>query len=170
MGAHRELLLLRHGRAQERTSDLDDTTRALTPEGRRRSGLVLERLLAIGLRCDHMVSSPLVRARQTAELALAAGLVDRLEISSSLAPGGSPEPLLRGPWRRLALVGHEPDLSELAARLLDAPAGSLRLRKAGVVLLGLVDAPASAAQAGDAPWPPGGATLQLLLSPRSLGL
>ncbi|MFS6827043.1 hypothetical protein [Cyanobium sp. ATX-6F1] len=45
--------------------------------------------MAIGLRCDHLISSPLVRARQTAELALAAGLAERLEISAALAPGGA---------------------------------------------------------------------------------
>lgn len=168
MGVRRELLLLRHGIAQERAPALEDDARVLTPQGRRRSEQALERLVAIGLHCDHLISSPLVRAHQTAELALAAGLAERLEISAALAPGGRPEPLLRGAWNCLGLVGHEPDLSALATALCGAPAGSLRLRKAGVVLLELAEF--GDADSSEGPWPLAGATLQLLLSPRSLGL
>lgn len=170
MGDRRELLLVRHGIAQERAPDREDAARALTPQGRRRSEQVLERLVAIGLRCDLLICSPLLRARQTAELAVAAGLAERLEISAALAPDGRSEALLRGQWKRLGLVGHEPDLSALAARLLGAPAGSLRLRKAGVLLLGLAECGDGESAEGEAPWPLAGGTLQLLLSPRSLGL
>ena len=62
-----------------------------------------------------------------------------------------------GDWPRLVLVGHDPDLSLLATRLLGAPPGTLALRKAGVAVLRL---PRSAQ--------PGQATLRILLSPRLL--
>ena len=47
--APRELLLLRHGIAEERRIDLPDGSRALTPEGRQRTEAVLQRLLELGL-------------------------------------------------------------------------------------------------------------------------
>jgi phosphohistidine phosphatase len=173
---------------------------ALTPAGRRRTTEVLERVVALGLVADRLVSSPLVRARQTAEIALSAGLAPGLELATALEPGADPLPLLArwlastppavapqslglhppeadpapaadpsaaaaaGPLR-LALVGHEPDLGDLAARLLGAPPGSIALRKAGLAVLVL---PRSAqARLGDQA--AGGAwRLQLLLTPRAL--
>ena len=133
MAARRpELLLLRHGIAEPRDPGGDDAQRRLTPEGRDRSARVVQRLVALDLACDVVLSSPLVRARQTAELAVAWGLAPELELAAALAPLADPLPLLErwlGPlsprpgWRRLALVGHEPDLSTLAALLIGVPAG-----------------------------------------------
>ena len=70
----RELLLIRHGIAVERGSTATDDERALTTEGRARTRQVLKRLLRLELSCDSLISSPLIRARQTAELALQLGL------------------------------------------------------------------------------------------------
>lgn len=164
-----ELLLLRHGIAVERDPAIPDDARALTPAGRRRTQAVVERLVALGLHSDRLVSSPLLRARQTAELAVAAGLAPALEVDPALAPEGDPWSLLRWPAgiRRLALVGHEPDLGNLAAALIGAPAGSVVVKKAGVVLLQLAMPPAtpglSRAQAGS-----GLVRLRLLLGPSQL--
>ena len=164
-----ELLLLRHGIAAERDPATPDGERALTPAGRRRTQAVVERLVALGLHSDRLVSSPLLRARQTAELAVAAGLAPVLELDPALAPEGDPWPLLQWPAgvRRLALVGHEPDLGNLAAALIGAPAGSVVVKKAGVVLLQLAMSPAtpglSRAQAGS-----GRVRLRLLLGPSQL--
>ena len=177
--ARRELLLLRHGIAEERSPELPDRTRALTDKGRQRTRAVLERALALGLVADRMLSSPLTRARQTAEMARSVGLAPALELSETLEPGHDPLPLLvhalaglapvsLGPVQpgngeqrparlRVLLVGHEPDLGRLAARLLGANPGAIQLRKAGLALLAL---PAGAT--------PGSASLRLLLSPRSL--
>lgn len=135
-----ELLLLRHGIAEDGEPD---ATRPLSPEGHRRTAAVLERLLQLGLGADQLCSSPLLRARQTAELALAAGLAPGgLALAEALAPGGAALAWLQGlaageglAGQRLALVGHEPDLGDLAAALIGAPAGSLQLKKAGVALL-----------------------------------
>jgi phosphohistidine phosphatase len=122
------------------------------------------------MRADRLLASPLARARQTAELAVAAGLAPRLELAEALAPGGDPLPLI-GTWlaelgpsggsrRRLALVGHEPDLGLLVARLIGAVPGSIDLRKAGLAVLRL-PGPATSGLAGRA-------RLRLLLAPRLL--
>jgi len=164
MAAPRELLLLRHGIAEERRANLVDGRRALTPEGRQRTEAVLQRLVALGLDCDLLLSSPYTRARQTADLARLAGLAPELEFAAALEPAGEIGPLLqlwlgdtspRPGWRRLALVGHEPDLGLLACQLIGAPAGAVTLKKAGVALVAL-------------PQDGRGARLKLLLSPRSL--
>lgn len=159
-----QLLLLRHGIAED---GVPDAARPLSPAGIRRTTAVLERLVALDLRCDPLLSSPLLRAHQTAELAVAAGLAPALQLAPALAPGGDAYGWLQDLIsisssassstndRRLGLVGHEPDLSALAARLIGAPAGSLRLKKAGVLVLA---------------WQPGcgPAQLQLLASPKLL--
>ena len=195
-----QLLLVRHGIAEDRSEGRRDGLRALTPAGRRRTTEVLERVVALGLVADRLVSSPLVRARQTAEIALSAGLAPGLELATALEPGADPLPLLArwlastppavasqslglhppgaapapaaapsaaaaaGPLR-LALVGHEPDLGDLAARLLGAPPGSIALRKAGLAVLALPRS--SQARLGDQA-AAGAWRLQLLLTPRAL--
>jgi len=144
------LLLLRHGIAEERQEGRADADgeRALTAAGRRRTAAMLEKAVALGLGVERLIASPLVRARQTAEIAVAVRLAPALELATALEPGGDPLPLLatwlapdgatnpvRPSLQSLALVGHEPDLGDLASRLLGAPAGSIRLRKAGLALL-----------------------------------
>ncbi len=173
MTRKRELVLLRHGIAEQRSPDLDDAQRSLTAEGRERSQLLLQRLVELDLGCDLVLSSPLVRARQTAELAVAAGLAPELELAAALAPLADPLPLLerwlgpvspRSGWRRLALVGHEPDLSTLAALLIGVPMGqapeALQLKKAGVAVLQWGQTPQGSLM--------GSARLALLLPPRVL--
>ncbi len=119
-----ELYLIRHGIAEERGDDWpDDTKRPLTDEGKsslRKEGRGLVRL---GVVFDTMLTSPLVRAKQTAEI-LANEFNDRpaLVTVDSLAPNASFQSILadlekHGRKTRIALVGHEPDLGELAARL-----------------------------------------------------
>ena len=182
--AQASLLLLRHGIAEVRRPGLPDHGRALTAAGRRRTEAVLEKLVALGLGVERLIASPLLRARQTAEIAVAAGLAPALELATALEPGGDALPLLAawlapapaaGPALRplrLALVGHEPDLGDLAARLIGAPAGSIPLRKAGLALLepeGLGDPVTPAGQDPAAFSPgPGIWRLRLLLSPRLL--
>ena len=155
-----DLLLLRHGIAAERSPDRVDAERELTAAGRARTRAVLERAVGLGLRADRLLSSPLARARQTGEIACEAGLAPALELAQALEPGGDPLPLLSA-WRtqaegdaaapfQLLLVGHEPDLGLLAARLLGAPPGAIALRKAGLALLRLPLVPAWASLAGTA--------------------
>jgi phosphohistidine phosphatase len=156
-----ELLLLRHGIAEERGPDKPDAERALTAAGRLRTEAVLAQLVRLELGCTALVSSPLRRARQTAELACAAGLAPALQLAGGLAPGGDPWPLLAGlaAGQRLALVGHEPDLGLLAAALIGAGPGTVALKKAGVALMQLEEAPALSRPRG---------RLRLLMGPRQL--
>ncbi|QPN60369.1 histidine phosphatase family protein [Synechococcus sp. CBW1002] len=167
MSEGRELLLLRHGIAEERSPDRPDAGRGLTPRGDRRTRAVVERLCALNLGCELWFTSPLLRARQTAAIAADLGLAPLPLEAPELAPEADAAPLLERclagdgelpAWSRLGLVGHEPDLSALAARLIGAPLEALELRKAGVILLAL--------PSRGLPW--GHSALRLLLSPRSL--
>jgi phosphohistidine phosphatase len=140
-----DLLLLRHGIAEPREEGRSDAARALTAAGRRRCAAVLTRLHQRGLAADLMLSSPLVRARQTAELAVQTNLAPSLVLAEDLMPGGDPlsqlatwlavVPARSGQRPRLLLVGHEPDLGDLASALIGAPAGAITLRKSGLALL-----------------------------------
>ena len=60
------------------------------------------------------------------------GLAAELELARCLEPGGDPWPLVQRLQGSCLLVGHEPDLSQLAAELIGAPSDALRLRKAGL--------------------------------------
>ncbi|MEY3963955.1 MAG: hypothetical protein RLZZ106_1210, partial [Cyanobacteriota bacterium] len=140
-----------------------DALRPLTPAGRERTTAVLQRLRQLELGGQRLLSSPLLRARQTAELAVAAGLAPALELASALEPEADPWPLLHWPAgvQRLVLVGHEPDLGSLAAALIGAAPGAVLLKKAGIALL-QIDPAALAARRSPA------GCLRLLLGPRQL--
>ena len=162
-----DLLLLRHGIAEERSPARDDAGWALTAAGRDRTRAVLERAAHLGLRADRLLSSPLARAWQTAEIARMVGLAPAIELAQALEPGGDPLPLLPAWFAqggeptscRLLLVGHEPDLGLLAARLLGAPPGAIALRKAGLALLRLPVVEVGGSMAGTA-------RLEWLMRPR----
>ena len=137
-----ELYLIRHGIAAERgTYDRDDD-RPLTDAGKERTHAVALRLLAVGCQADKILTSPLVRAQQTAEILLEVGMAPSVAISTNLAPGGQLSDWLPGlaqwqaeqPAGRLALVGHEPDLSAWAQQLVTGQVGDRwQLKKAGVI-------------------------------------
>ncbi|MBD2438485.1 phosphohistidine phosphatase SixA [Nostoc sp. FACHB-110] len=137
-----ELYLFRHGIAQEREVGIKDEDRHLTKEGRQKTEKVAQRLFKLGLKFDLVVTSPLVRARQTAEILVTTGLSAQLEESTHLAPGGNLsswlvywlEPKNYSQNTQLALVGHEPDLSSWAEILLWGDVkGCLVLKKAGMI-------------------------------------
>lgn len=130
--------LVRHAMAEPRgPAWVRDGDRPLTGEGARRMRDVVRGLAVLGVEIDVVLTSPLVRARQTADI-LVRGLSVRLAPIElpELAPGGRPAETMRALARRtgagaFALVGHEPDLGELAAWLLRA-ATPLRFKKGGV--------------------------------------
>ncbi|AII48323.1 phosphohistidine phosphatase [Synechococcus sp. KORDI-52] len=130
-----DLLLLRHGIAEPRLAGRDHPDRPLTAAGRQRTQLVMAALVRRGVRLDRLLSSPYRRALQTAELALEAGLASELAVDERLEPGGALETLLTAADGRLGLVGHEPDLGDLACGLLGCAPGALVLKKAGVIQL-----------------------------------
>jgi phosphohistidine phosphatase len=120
-----ELYLIRHGVAEERGDAWpDDNKRPLTADGISKLRKTARGLMRLGVSFDVLVTSPLVRTKQTAE-AVAAGLDPHPHIVTleSLAPGGSPAAVLSdlekyAKRERVALVGHEPGIGELAARLI----------------------------------------------------
>jgi phosphohistidine phosphatase len=90
---------------------------------------------------DIVLTSPLVRARETAEGVCRAAGIDPPVVEAWLACGMSPREALRelaayrGSLRRVAIVGHEPDFSELVEEIIGAEPGTVRVKKASVVLL-----------------------------------
>jgi phosphohistidine phosphatase len=142
-----ELYLIRHGIAAERGTYANDDERPLTAQGRKRMCQVAKRLRGLGLTLDPILSSPLTRAQQTAEVLLDAGFGPTLEIVDFLAPEGSMDDWLNWlanqqqvPGSNLALVGHEPDLGSWAEQLVwGSTRGSLNLKKGGVIGLRLPD-------------------------------
>jgi len=123
-----ELYIMRHGVASPRgaVGINDDAKRPLTPEGQKKTRESARGLVRLGFELDWIVTSPLVRAVETAGLVSDALESETpMDISEALRPGGSPEALFallaKHPQRtRVLVVGHEPDLGELAARLLGA--------------------------------------------------
>jgi len=124
-----ELYLIRHGLAAERGDDHpDDSKRPLTAEGIASLRKEARALNDLGIGFDHILTSPLVRTRQSAE-AFAEHLKSKPTISNSdaLAPAGSPASVVQDVVKharkgRIALVGHEPNMGELAARLIGSRA------------------------------------------------
>jgi len=120
------LYLMRHGIASARddTSVKHDGERPLTDKGIKRMRKAAKGVLRLAISFDSVLSSPLLRARQTAEIvARTLGIEDRLEEISGLAPESNVEHLLFGLTRyqdreHLLLVGHEPLLSSFAVYLL----------------------------------------------------
>ena len=146
------LYILRHGIAVERgtTGYASDADRPLTQKGRRKLRKVGRAMKAMDLSFDWILSSPYLRARQTAEIIVRVLRCQRrLELDDSLAPSGKVakliEQLNHPSGRRLGkhrkfedvlLVGHEPYLSRLVSLLIsgDAHAGIV-LKKGGLCRL-----------------------------------
>ena len=122
-----ELYLIRHGVAAERGEDFpDDSKRPLTNGGISRLRKEAKALDAIGVAIDHIITSPLVRTKQTADI-FAESLKSKPSVSQSdaLAPAGTTTAVVQELAKhmrkgRIALVGHEPNIGELAARLIGA--------------------------------------------------
>jgi len=133
------LILIRHGPAEDRDPERwpDDLARPLTARGENRSRNAAAGLARLEPHIGKVFSSPAVRALGTARsLGLELGGAVPVEVLAALAPGGDPHELLRAVAREgreatVAIVGHEPDLTGLAAMLLGMRAESLGFKKAG---------------------------------------
>jgi phosphohistidine phosphatase len=149
---------IRHGIAAERGTYERDEDRPLVEKGRKRTRQVAQRLRDLDLHFDLLLTSPLVRAQQTADLLLQARLAHQIEVFPELAPGGQCDRWLT--WLQewlaspqaaetrqsanpsdapaVALVGHQPDLSQWAEQLMGiSTSGHLILKKAGILGLSL---------------------------------
>ncbi|HSK08565.1 MAG TPA: phosphohistidine phosphatase SixA [Vicinamibacterales bacterium] len=121
----RSLYLVRHALAEERGDAWpDDDLRPLSAKGVHRFRRVASALAALDVRVDRVLSSPLVRARQTAEI-LAEHLAGPPEIVElpALRPDSEFEDVRPGleqfsADQCLIIVGHEPCIGQMAARLL----------------------------------------------------
>ena len=131
------LYIMRHGPAEDHSSTGRDADRKLTPSGKDRTRDVAELLVKSGEAPTRILSSPLVRARETAEIvAHAAGLAE-IEFANEMAPAGDSSSLARALGReegRVMIVGHEPALGDLVAELVGRPP-SLGMQKAMVVAI-----------------------------------
>jgi phosphohistidine phosphatase len=139
------LYLIRHGIAADPDplavdSIASDELRSLTKAGRKKVTQVADRLSKFDLKFDLIVTSPLVRARQTAEIFIDKQLSPKLAVSQELKPSGNLPAWLReweaSPDRiaNLAIVGHEPNLTEWAELLVFGKVHHrLVLKKGGII-------------------------------------
>jgi phosphohistidine phosphatase len=134
-----DLYLLRHGIAEEGGAGMSDADRALTAEGRRKLRQVLTAACDAKVSLDLIVSSPLKRALQTAEVARKT-LRYKGEIirTKALEPGASVQQV----WDEirdyrdkscLLLVGHNPLFSQLASYLLGSADLQIDFKKGGLM-------------------------------------
>jgi phosphohistidine phosphatase SixA len=154
-----DLYLLRHAHAGDPARwDGDDARRPLSAKGRLQADAMARQLAALGVDIEAVISSPKIRARQTADpIAKALGLEVRVDdrvvglgdrsLEAILADAGDP--------RSALLVGHDPEFSDLVAEL--AGAASIPMRKGA---LARFDAPR--------PLRSGGAILRWLIPPDAL--
>lgn len=163
-----EVYLIRHGIAALREDYANDEERPLTEKGRQKTAKVAKQLCDRGLRFDLILTSPLVRARETAILLKEAGLASKIEEFTPLAPDGNindwvswlkkPRPT-SAKDKSIALVGHQPDLGIWAEKLVWGHAKEkLVLKKAGVIGINILDLTSPIAQS----------ELFLLISPKWL--
>src|SRR5258706_8645045 len=134
-----EIYLLRHGIAEERSPSGSDADRRLTDEGREKLRRVMKRAANAGVELSLILSSPLVRAVQTAEIAAEVlKYPDKIVRVDSLTPDSSPKDV----WEEIRthkdeeailLAGHEPLFSATTAYLLGATRSMVDFRKAGLV-------------------------------------
>jgi phosphohistidine phosphatase len=142
-----EIFLMRHGIAEDLQPGGVDVDRELTAKGIAKTERVALNMQKKGWEFEMLLSSPLVRASQTAQILLESGLSEVLEIHPNLAPDGLLENWLQ--WlesyrltnptaARLILVGHEPNLSQWAEVLVFGQVfDRIHLKKAGVIALQL---------------------------------
>lgn len=158
-----ELYLIRHGLAEERGDRWpDDAKRPLTERGMTRLRKEARGLARLGVSLDVVLTSPLVRAKQTAEIVASAfDSRPHVVVAESLAPNGTYSALLTDLEKQtrrsqIALVGHEPGIGELAARLIGTR-HALAFKKGAVCRIDFETLP-----------PAGPGTLRWFVTPRLL--
>jgi phosphohistidine phosphatase len=128
------LYLVRHAEA---APGEPDELRALTPEGRRQAQALAERFRADGVEPDAILTSPLLRARETGD-ALAEATGVEAQPDERLAPGATEEDVravVAGRGETVVVVGHQPDCGRIAAALVSGE--EPRFPAAGCVTLDL---------------------------------
>lgn len=164
-----ELYIIRHAIAQPlgRRNDFTDEKRALTAEGRDRMREVARGMRRLGVELDLILTSPLVRAVETAETLAGAFGMNKKEVvqTQNLAPEASADELFaelknHTGAESIALVGHQPDLGHLICKIVQGNGNfSIELKKGSVCCINVTETV-----------PTLHGTLSWLMSPRQLRL
>lgn len=160
-----ELYFLRHGKAVEPGTRgiADDFSRELTPKGTEEMEAEAKALERLGVKPGVILTSPLVRARQTAQIvAKRLGLKKELIETDLLSPGCDLERLRKllgqhSTCKSVMLVGHEPDFSSMVGELIGGGASSVEFKKGGLAHVTV-----------ERSVQPGGGVLNWLVPPRIL--
>lgn len=169
---------MRHGPAEDQSDSGLDGDRALTAPGRERVRAVARFLVDLGEAPLAIITSPLVRAVQTAEIVAVVTQLGQgtgtVEVRREMSPSGDTsalvDSLLAEGRKRAMVVGHEPDLSELVTSLLGK--GSFRRAFDKAMVVGLhVSAVSSQANQGREPSEGGRRSrLRFVLDPKAFSL
>ena len=133
-----DLLILRHGEAGRRSNLASDFKRSLTVEGKQEIVEIANGLKSLDVKIDYILSSPLLRAKQTAEIvAKSIKYKSKIEEIDSLKPEGSRlefySVLSKFKQDSMVLVvGHEPYLSEMVGEAISQSGCQIDLKKAGL--------------------------------------
>jgi phosphohistidine phosphatase len=134
-----DLILLRHGKAEDHNLG-GDFARQLVERGRQQAAQAARLLKTAGKLPEVVLTSPLLRARQTAEeFCHTAGMPGEI-IQGWLASGMQPETALAElsafrDFKRVMIVGHEPDFSQLIQWILGAAGGTIEVKKGTIACL-----------------------------------
>jgi len=137
-----EIILVRHAKAETRDSNTwpDDDQRPLTAEGRAEQRATTRTMKKMGVKFDFLLTSPLLRARETADI-VAKGYrwVEPPQVVEELGHGYAVGAIVKllakfPPDSTVAMVGHEPDLSDLTGALTTKEGRlNIAVKKSGVV-------------------------------------
>lgn len=140
------LYLIRHAIAEEENASGEDSQRELTDKGAKKMRLIAKGLRTLGIEFDIILTSPYIRAQQTAEiLADVFKMKKSVSVSENLTPMGDPDLLLaeineKYTVNSLAIVGHEPYLSTLVSLLTaDGAPVEMTFKKGGICYLSTDD-------------------------------
>lgn len=145
-----DVILIRHAEAGDRdaTKFPNDDRRPITAEGRKRQTSIARAMKRMGITFDHLLTSPLDRAVQTAEVlaevfAHNGGPVQNEALGHTCTPRNVLKLLAKfQPRDSVALVGHEPAFSQVAAALVSRDGDlHIELKKSGVIGIGFPGAP-----------------------------
>lgn len=139
-----ELYLIRHGIAEDRSKYNRDEDRPLTKKGYEKTNQVAEKLLKMGIKFDLILTSPLLRAKETAKILQKSGLSQTLDESNDLAPNGQIKNFVDWLGKSLynyksesylALVGHQPNLSNWTEKLVwgSNTNNKIIIKKSGII-------------------------------------
>jgi phosphohistidine phosphatase len=162
-----DLLIIRHGIAEDKdafaTAGQSDDLRPLTAKGRKKMARVARGLRATVQQVTLFAASPLVRARETADIVAKEYSAEIGAITETLRPDAPLDDFVewlgsRGEHSAVAVIGHEPHLGNLATFLMCGTGESrVELKKGGACLLSFSERPKR-----------GGATLHWLMTPNQL--